>query len=193
MSRAPRRPQCTRCGGRLVSVYQPQTNVHPNGYVQIMQLGYCTACKKNFTLRTAGARFYQPTLPLLVARVLPEDRICACGGPKSHTAARCQPCSVAARTFLPQDSAKGAYRGRHRNAPGLSVNQIANLLAKWVSQRRRCTYCPDPATTIDHVIPLTRGGDNYEGNLTPACRPCNSSKGNRLNVEWRACLSLIHI
>jgi hypothetical protein len=30
-----------------------------------------------------------------------------------------------------------------------------------------------------------RGGTNYEGNLTPACKQCNSSKAARLLVEWR--------
>jgi 5-methylcytosine-specific restriction endonuclease McrA len=45
--------------------------------------------------------------------------------------------------------------------------------------------------TIDHIVPLARGGTNYEGNLTPACRPCNSSKGTLLLVEWRKRLATV--
>lgn len=49
----------------------------------------------------------------------------------------------------------------------------------------QCSYCPAPATTVDHVVPLNRGGSHAEGNLAPACRSCNSSKGDKLLIEWR--------
>jgi 5-methylcytosine-specific restriction endonuclease McrA len=32
--------------------------------------------------------------------------------------------------------------------------------------------------TIDHVIPLSKGGTNWPANLRPACSDCNSSKGS---------------
>lgn len=45
----------------------------------------------------------------------------------------------------------------------------------------RCVYCGEtlPATslTLDHVQPKMRGGDQSEGNLVTACRPCNADKG----------------
>jgi hypothetical protein len=41
------------------------------------------------------------------------------------------------------------------------------------------------ADTLDHVVPLVRGGTNYEGNLVPACRKCNSSKAAWLLTEWK--------
>lgn len=40
----------------------------------------------------------------------------------------------------------------------------------------RCAYCPAPATTLDHVVPVKNGGKALRGNLVPACRPCNSRK-----------------
>jgi hypothetical protein len=39
--------------------------------------------------------------------------------------------------------------------------------------------------TVDHVIPIRQGGRHSIGNLQPMCKPCNSSKGNKLMVEWR--------
>ena len=48
-----------------------------------------------------------------------------------------------------------------------------------------CTYCPAPATQVDHVVPLALGGTNYIGNLMPACAPCNRAKGDNLLIEWR--------
>lgn len=51
----------------------------------------------------------------------------------------------------------------------------------------RCAYCGEVAPlTRDHIVPLSRGGRHSIGNLIPACRRCNGSKGARLLVEWRA-------
>lgn len=89
-----------------------------------------------------------------------------------------------ARTFHPEGS-KSRHAQRHRSAPGLSCSQQKALLVRWQRQARTCSYCSNQATTIDHVIPLIRGGTNFEGNLAPACRSCNSSKNQWLLTEWR--------
>lgn len=50
-----------------------------------------------------------------------------------------------------------------------------------------CAYCGSRGPlTQDHVVPLSRGGRHSIGNLVPACGRCNSSKRNKLLVEWRA-------
>lgn len=61
---------------------------------------------------------------------------------------------------------------------------------RWRAQGRECAYwpregCQRIATEVDHVVPLVRGGTNREGNLTPACKHCNSSKGGLTVIEWR--------
>lgn len=48
-----------------------------------------------------------------------------------------------------------------------------------------CSYCPEKATEIDHVIPLARNGRHSIGNLTGACRKCNASKGALFVTEWK--------
>lgn len=48
-----------------------------------------------------------------------------------------------------------------------------------------CAYCrASKPLTVDHIIPLIRGGRHAIGNLIPACGPCNSSKNARLLIEW---------
>lgn len=42
----------------------------------------------------------------------------------------------------------------------------------------RCAYCgcrPD-VLTMDHVVPLARGGHHTASNVVPACQSCNSRK-----------------
>lgn len=46
-----------------------------------------------------------------------------------------------------------------------------------------CCYCREnKATSLDHVVPRSRGGSNLRSNLLPACRSCQESKGNR--IDW---------
>jgi 5-methylcytosine-specific restriction endonuclease McrA len=47
----------------------------------------------------------------------------------------------------------------------------------------RCQYCGDPAESIDHVIPRSRGGEHTWENVVAACRPCNVRKRDRLLHE----------
>jgi 5-methylcytosine-specific restriction endonuclease McrA len=39
-----------------------------------------------------------------------------------------------------------------------------------------CSYCGSPTRHVDHVEPLSRGGDNHWTNLTGACAACNHAK-----------------
>lgn len=47
----------------------------------------------------------------------------------------------------------------------------------------RCAYCDKKATTIDHVIPISRGGKNVWENLVAACAKCNNHKADKLLSE----------
>lgn len=49
-----------------------------------------------------------------------------------------------------------------------------------------CFYCgSNKSIQMDHVIPINRGGRHSIGNLVPACSRCNSSKKDKLLVEWK--------
>ncbi|GAA4471212.1 HNH endonuclease [Rhodococcus olei] len=50
--------------------------------------------------------------------------------------------------------------------------------------RNSCAYCASPvATTIDHVLPRSRGGTNSWSNLVACCRTCNQRKADRTPEE----------
>lgn len=56
--------------------------------------------------------------------------------------------------------------------------------------RGRCAYCGQVgAITVEHVIPVSRGGRHSIGNLLPVCQFCNGSKGDKLLMEWKAFLA----
>lgn len=47
----------------------------------------------------------------------------------------------------------------------------------------RCCYCARGATTIDHVLPRSRGGADSWENLVACCLACNNTKGDRTPTE----------
>lgn len=62
---------------------------------------------------------------------------------------------------------------------------IPAILAK---QHGKCVGCQSDIRqryTIDHVIPLSRGGTNQKTNVQLMCSSCNSSKQSKTMEEWR--------
>jgi len=61
----------------------------------------------------------------------------------------------------------------------------ANLLKKtpwWKNQLAKgiCHYCGEKFSpeilTMDHIVPLARGGKSTKGNVVPCCKSCNNEK-----------------
>ena len=55
-------------------------------------------------------------------------------------------------------------------------------------QQAKCYYCQgslDSSTaTMDHIVPISRGGRSVRGNVVPACKECNTQKRYLTPVEW---------
>ena len=53
----------------------------------------------------------------------------------------------------------------------------------------QCVCCgrsePDVRVCMDHIIPLSKGGDHTENNVQPLCVSCNSAKGTQV-IDYRA-------
>ena len=62
---------------------------------------------------------------------------------------------------------------------------------QWWKNRRAtgvCHYCgdrfPPRELTMDHVVPLSRGGRTTRSNVVPCCKSCNDRKKYLLPLEW---------
>ena len=45
--------------------------------------------------------------------------------------------------------------------------------------------------TMEHVVPIIRGGKSVKGNVVPACKECNNKKKYLLPIEWQEYLEKI--
>lgn len=75
-------------------------------------------------------------------------------------------------------------RAREAGADGDYTKDDVRVLLK--RQGRVCFYCQCPLTkfSVDHFIPLSRGGSNGPSNLVLSCHPCNCRKAAKMPWEW---------
>ena len=54
-------------------------------------------------------------------------------------------------------------------------------------QKGVCHYCggkfPPSELTMDHIVPLSRGGHSTKGNIVPCCKACNNNKKYTMPVD----------
>ncbi len=84
--------------------------------------------------------------------------------------------------------AKIAEHTRRAKVSGLPHTLTAE---RWLSiceeYNHRCAYCMKQSKlTQDHIVPVKKGGGYTEGNIVPACLPCNSSKKDTSLLIWMA-------
>ncbi|HYA11969.1 MAG TPA: HNH endonuclease [Thermodesulfovibrionales bacterium] len=69
----------------------------------------------------------------------------------------------------------------------------ARILKKSQWWKRKCAeglcyYCKKKvapkALTLDHIVPIIRGGKSTKGNIVPVCKECNNKKKYLLPIEW---------
>mgnify|MGYP001970367036 FL=1 len=84
--------------------------------------------------------------------------------------------------FIPADD---AHIAREKN----KAKQLRR--SQWWKRKRSsgyCHYCQNsfPVTdlTMDHVVPLSRGGLTVKSNVVPCCKGCNSRKQSLMPIEW---------
>jgi len=75
---------------------------------------------------------------------------------------------------------------------------IARELRKTAWWKRKlaagtCYYCsskvPPKQLTMDHLVPIIRGGKSVKSNIVTACKTCNNKKKYLLPMEWEEYLA----
>jgi 5-methylcytosine-specific restriction endonuclease McrA len=64
--------------------------------------------------------------------------------------------------------------------------------SQWWKRKRStgiCHYCGKKFSpkelTMDHLIPISKGGRSIKINLVPCCKECNTKKHSMLPLEWK--------
>ena len=82
-----------------------------------------------------------------------------------------------------QQRARTKRRNRERNIVNtLTAQEWLDILEAY---NYRCAYCGckfeiENVPTKDHIIPISKGGDNTKENIVPACKSCNSKKYDKI-------------
>lgn len=185
--------QCTECGQLFRHVGAIRCNPCRTKRRE------CKTCHRVFT--SAGA--------IRCARCRALARVCKCGKHFTSTSRSCPTCSSRQRHTCTKcgnttsdnhtlcntcryaaTSAAGragyAQRTAQRRVTRIQASTDGTIPKDEYARIRAlpCVYCGAEHEHVDHVRPLARDGSHTVGNLVSACRPCNSSKNDRLLTEW---------
>jgi len=80
--------------------------------------------------------------------------------------------------IYPSSQYSGGSSARWRKRRAIILKMHDNL----------CVYCGDEANTVDHVIPINKGGTDDPLNLVAACSRCNSAFGDKTkHITFNIC------
>ena len=79
---------------------------------------------------------------------------------------------------------KGVFLRAIKVPPGSRKPSRKNIFDR---DRAKCQYCSKllifTQSTVDHIVPRSRGGRNTWSNLVLCCSPCNTRKGSKTPIE----------
>ena len=89
------------------------------------------------------------------------------------------------REKLSRKARKKRREARSRSAAGLTPVLGNDLNSCLNSFHGKCAYCGSSCNpTLDHFIPIAKGGRHVKSNLLPACFDCNSNKRDLDPEAW---------
>ena len=151
--------ECTVCGSRFRGLYRK-----------------CAACRfPEHPCVTCGHVFRASNSQCQACRKGGRQCI-TCGRTHRRLTLECDSCSGRSRTHT---NARRARKQAAEVTGPLPGSVYVEVLASGP-----CVYCGAPATHVDHIRPLIRGGHEARYNLAPACQPCNQNKHTKLLIHW---------
>jgi hypothetical protein len=93
---------------------------------------------------------------------------------------------------------RGLYQTcKRRGAVGFTLEELRRQLKSQFAASPFCMYCRAGMTienvSLDHSIPITRGGANDFSNISFICKGCNKSKGDFTKDEYVRILSALKV
>lgn len=74
------------------------------------------------------------------------------------------------------------------NLKATSDGTVTTKVLWWLYRSKKCFYCEKVTVpserTVDHKIPISRGGEHSRDNIVMACQRCNFSKQDRTPEEF---------
>lgn len=152
----------------------------------------CCNCNLLFTSNRKGMKYCSNNCVMEVQMVKPKNRICiVCG--KEYEFHRGinfdNTCSVFCRKEATRDIKRNAKHKRRLLIQNSFIESVKTITL-FKRDQGRCQICgkklnltrqvPHPlAVTVDHIIPISKGGEHSYRNTQLACFRCNSIKGDR--------------
>ena len=112
---------------------------------------------------------------------------------KDGLASECKYCSQKKDKRVKSTASYRASRLASNHKRRVLVKRGMLLDTDYIDYLRRkskgyCSYCSRKVgrdkLTIDHYVPVSKGGTNDNNNLVLCCQQCNSSKGNKDATSW---------
>jgi hypothetical protein len=192
--------ECNKCGAAKKPTRKNHCNNCAPLYSTCLKCGadkptnkssVCAKCVKIYTECKKCGSSKTPNSHRFCSECSVVHNVCRiCASPKNpNKNGMCNPCSRdhAAKRRSGNRLLFRAYTHRHRSlkrsaSGSYSKDEWEAILKK---HRNRCAACDvrfsdEVPATVDHIIPLSRGGTNFAYNLQPLCLPCNSSKKARI-------------
>lgn len=100
-----------------------------------------------------------------------------------HLEKRREAARTGGKKYRATEHGKMMHRIKEQNRRGHSIGKID--LAAWKRKLKRlggkCQHCGTTTNiTIDHILPVSKGGTNHIGNLQPLCGSCNTRKLDKI-------------
>ena len=98
---------------------------------------------------------------------------------------------VCGRDGCPEIVIGANYCDAHTTAPWAGSTRAKQRPLGWAKIRARvlrrdnntCQYCGAPATEVDHVVPVSRGGSHHTSNLAASCSGCNAKRNYQQRMQ----------
>ena len=148
----------------------------------------CSQCAQIF--QPTGPRHrYCSKLCLNTAHSLRVKLLCRkCGGPRLPKHSYCEHCGPLVKAEKSKKWQRVHSPNRRRRAiyaaGSLTTEEWAEIEEEFGGQ---CAYCgTGPGEQLDHVVPISKGGQHEASNVVPACASCNLSKNASSLLGWMA-------